>query len=198
MLTTVTDDRQTDYFTPYCVCACGVIIRNSYICPPTRENIMYVPCMAATWINPEIHCNIILHIHIHIHCTYINILFIRILATATINFSLAGVQLLIKGGSYLGTVFINLERHLLVTLTQQTQFSGLISNVRLINKQQNQAKDLKVSAMFLPRTSDRAWLMVAYDHAHLIVFAHACGHYSRAATISFVGLHVRLLFEGGY
>ena len=119
---------------------------------------MYIPCMAATCINPEIHCNIIRHIYIH--GTYINTVFIRILATATINFSLAGVQLLIKGGSYLRMVFINLERHLLVTLTQQTQFSGLISNVRSINKQQNQAKDLKVSAMFLPRTSDRAWLMV--------------------------------------
>ena len=35
-------------------------------------------------------------------------------------------------------------------------------------------------------------------HAHLIVFAHACGYYSRAATISFTELQVRLLFEGGY
>ena len=33
------------------------------------------------------------------------------------------------------------------------------------------------------------------NHAHLIVFAHACGYYSRAATISFVELHVRLLYS---
>ena len=35
-------------------------------------------------------------------------------------------------------------------------------------------------------------------HTHLIVFTHACGYYSRAATISLVELQVRLLFEGGY
>ena len=33
--------------------------------------------------------------------------FIRILAAATINFSLAGVQLLIEGGSYSRAAFIN-------------------------------------------------------------------------------------------
>ena len=33
--------------------------------------------------------------------------FIQILAAATINFSLAGVQLLIEGGSYLRVAFIN-------------------------------------------------------------------------------------------
>ena len=36
------------------------------------------------------------------------------------------------------------------------------------------------------------------SHTHLIVFTHACGYYSRAATISLVDLQVRLLFEGGY
>ena len=35
-------------------------------------------------------------------------------------------------------------------------------------------------------------------HTHFIVFTHACGYYSRAATISLVDLQVRLLFEGGY
>ena len=33
--------------------------------------------------------------------------FIRIVATATINFSLAGVRLLIEGGSYSRAAFIN-------------------------------------------------------------------------------------------
>ena len=44
--------------------------------------------------------------------------FIRILAVATITFNLAGVRLLIEGASYSKAAFINLERHLLVTLTQ--------------------------------------------------------------------------------
>ena len=35
-------------------------------------------------------------------------------------------------------------------------------------------------------------------HTHLIVFTHACGYYSRAATISLAELQVQLLFEGGY
>ena len=35
-------------------------------------------------------------------------------------------------------------------------------------------------------------------HTHLIVLAHACSYYSRAATISLAELQVRLLFEGGY
>ena len=42
---------------------------------------------------------------------------------------------------------------------------------------------------------------MAYDrgHAHLIyLFMHACGYYSRAATISFAELQVRLLFKRGY
>ena len=37
-----------------------------------------------------------------------------------------------------------------------------------------------------------------HDHTHLIEFAHAFGYYSRAATISFAELQVRLLFKGGY
>ena len=37
----------------------------------------------------------------------INTIFIRIVAAATINFSLAGAQLLIEGGSYSRAAFIN-------------------------------------------------------------------------------------------
>ena len=36
-----------------------------------------------------------------------------------------------------------------------------------------------------------------HGHTHLIVFAHVCGYYSRAATISFAELQVQLLIEGG-
>ena len=40
-------------------------------------------------------------------CFPVHTVFIRIVAAATINFSLAGVQLLIEGGSYSRVAFIN-------------------------------------------------------------------------------------------
>ena len=46
--------------------------------------------------------------------------------------------------------------------------------------------------------NERACSTCDRDHTHLVDFAHACGYYSRAATISFTELQVRLLFEGGY
>ena len=49
--------------------------------------------------------------------------------------------------------------------------------------------------MFLPRTIDEVTRNVR-GHAHLIAFAHTCGYCSRAATISFAELHVRLLLGG--
>ena len=36
------------------------------------------------------------------------------------------------------------------------------------------------------------------DHTHLIEFAHGCGYYSRAATISFTELQVWLLFKASF
>ena len=48
-----------------------------------------------------------LHQYGAIYYTVLN--FIRILAVATINFSLAGVRLLIESGSYSKAAFINLE-----------------------------------------------------------------------------------------
>ena len=54
--------------------------------------------------------------------------FILIVATATINFSLAGVRLLIEGGSYSRTALIILERYLplpsINIATRKTIFSG--------------------------------------------------------------------------
>ena len=49
--------------------------------------------------------------------------------------------------------------------------------------------------MFLPRTSNRLWLAIVATHACLIVFVHVCGYYSRAATVSFAELQVRLLYS---
>ena len=48
-------------------------------------------------------------------------------ATATINFSLAGVELLIEGGSYSRAAFITSERYLLVSCRDRpwiNSFSG--------------------------------------------------------------------------
>ena len=59
-----------------------------------------------------------------------NTVFIRILAAATINFSLAGVQLLIEGGSYLRAAFINFGVTSLGDIDTMTSFSGLFLNIR--------------------------------------------------------------------
>ena len=61
----------------------------------------------------------ILMSHFYVVAKWNNItIFIRIVAAATINFSLAGVRLLIEGGSNSRAALIDLERHLLVTLTR--------------------------------------------------------------------------------
>ena len=52
------------------------------------------------------------------------------------------------------------------------------------------------SAIVCP--NERVHFTCDRDHTHLIDFAHACSYYSRAATISFTELHLRLLFKGGY
>ena len=46
------------------------------------------------------------------HLLCIHTVFIRIVAAATINFGLAGVRLLIEGGSYSRAAFIYLEGYL--------------------------------------------------------------------------------------
>ena len=103
---------------------------------------------------------------------YVYTIFIRILATGTINFSLAGVQLLFEGGSYYfwsDTSFCDID-------TIDSFFKTNIPDIRSRNKQQNQARDI-------------------FCQTHLIVFAHACGYYSRVATISIAELHVWLLIR---
>ena len=56
-----------------------------------------------------------------------------------------------------------------------------------------QARLLHVSAL-----NKRLCTARDHSHTHLILYAHACGYYSGAATIIFGELQVRLLFEGGY
>ena len=66
----------------------------------------------------------------------------------------------------------------------------------MIEKQQhNQARDIFCHAFASNR---RSFTACERGHTHLIVFTHARGYYSRAATISLAELQVRLLFKGGY
>ena len=62
--------------------------------------------------------------HAHVHS--LHTVFIRIVATATINFSLAGVRLLIEVGSYSRAALLISERYLLMpSIKTATQKTGL-------------------------------------------------------------------------
>ena len=108
--------------------------------------------------------------------------FIRIVAAATINFSLAGVWLLIEGGSYSRTAFIYLEGYLcadpVVFCSDRLVFQNYFSNSRDImieKQQQNQARDIFCHVFASNR---RSFMACEHGHTHLIVFTHACGYYS--------------------
>ncbi len=96
-----------------------------------------------------------------------NTIFIRIVAVATFNLSLAGVQLLNEGGFYLFQSDTSWYRDIMTE-----------------KQRQNQAEDV-LSCLCL-----KIKIVHVYDrgHTHLIVFVHACGYDSRAATISFAEL----------
>ena len=72
----------------------------------------------------------VLHMYMLLPRINTHSIFIRIVATATINFSLAGVQLLIEGGSYSRMALTILERYLqlpsIKIAMQKTIFSGLV------------------------------------------------------------------------
>ena len=81
-----------------------------------------------------------------------------VLTVATINFSLAGVQLLINGGSYSRATFILFGAvplgdidTCMIDLIFRIDFQDMIEN-----KQQNQAK----YTMFLPQSNDCFRLMI--------------------------------------
>ena len=123
---------------------------------------------------------------------------------ATINFSLAGVRLLIKGGSYSRTALIILEQYMplpsIKIAMRKTMFQDFSSNNRYDRKMSSHTALEPSQGLFLPcfclelMIVHRLWSWPR----PLIVFAHACSYYSRAATISFTELQVRLLFEGSY
>ena len=87
--------------------------------------------------------------------------------------------------------------HLVVSCCDRLVFQDYFSNIRdiMIEKQQNQARDVFCHAFAL---NWQLFMVCERAHTHLIVFTHACGYYSRPATISLAELQVRLLFEGGY
>ena len=88
--------------------------------------------------------------------------FIRIVATATINFSLAGVRLLIEGGSYSRAAFINFGATPLGDIdTVDSFFRTDIRIFELYDREiSSKTKPRTFSAMFLPRTNDRSWLAI--------------------------------------
>ena len=110
-------------------------------------------------------------------------IFIGIVAVATINFSLAEVWLLIKGGSHLRVCYI--FRTYIFTLPS----TYLIKNHANAVFCHNFALNKRAFAMAL---------VIMTIPIQLIEIARACSYYSRAATVSFAEFQVPLLFEGGY
>ena len=102
-------------------------------------------------------------------------------SAATINFSLARVQLLIEGGSYSRTDLIILELYLPLSSKKiamwKTFFRTGLRITKIWSKIKQpcclRTKPRTTSAMLLPRSNDRG-------HTHLIVFVHACGFFHRA------------------
>ena len=85
--------------------------------------------------------------------------FIRILAAATFDFCLAGVWLLIEGGSYLRAAFINFGAISPTDIDTVDSFSGPI--FKIYNQEiSSGTKPRTFSATFLPRTNDRSWLAI--------------------------------------
>ena len=89
-------------------------------------------------------------------------LFIRILAAATINFSLAGVWLLIEGGSYLREAIINFGAIDLGDIDTIDSFFMTDFRIFVIDdrKLSSRTKPRTFSAMFLPQTNDHSWLAI--------------------------------------
>ena len=123
---------------------------------------------------------------------------------ATINFSLAWVWLLIEGGSYSRAAFIYFRPILDVQSTkivaQKTGLQRLHFKKSTYDRRRSFHAAVESQGCLLPwfAQNERACSAGDHDHTHLIEFAYAYGYYSRAATISFTELWVRLLFEGSY
>ena len=128
---------------------------------------------------------------------------VRIVATATINFSLAWVWLLIKVGSYLRAAFIYFRLTLDCVVHEDCSTEDWFLETGLGEIDIQPSKKLPCCSRTKPRLSfamvcpERASTFHMRSWLHPLNRVRAC-YYSRAATISFTELHVRLLFEGGY
>ena len=88
--------------------------------------------------------------------------FIRIVAVATINFSLTGVWLLIEGGSYWRKALFILDRYLyadpVVSSYDRLVFRTTFRIFEILwSKNSSRIKPGKSSVMLLPGTDDRSW-----------------------------------------
>ena len=91
-----------------------------------------------------------------------------VLYRALVNFSLAGVPLLIEGCSYLRVAFINLG----ATPLGDIDMMGSFFKINLeIDDQPSQLGDVFIMQTFMACDC---------NHAYLVMFAHACSYYSRA------------------
>ena len=88
--------------------------------------------------------------------------FIQIVAAATINFSLAGVRLLIEGSSYLRAAFIDFGATPLGDIdTVDSFFRTDLRIFELYDQEISSAtKPRTFSAMFLPLPNDHSWLAI--------------------------------------
>ena len=113
-----------------------------------------------------------------------NTVFIWIVAVTIINFSLAGVQLLIKGGFYLfwRDTFAPTRWYLvMIWLVFQDYFSNS-RDIMIKKQQQNQTRDI-----FCHAFASNWWSFMVCErgHTHLIVFTHACRYYHKSRIFRF-------------
>ena len=120
-----------------------------------------------------------------------------------LNFSLAGVRLLIEGGSYSRVAFINFRLILHGATHNNSTTEDWFMRAALQIMEIWSKKKLPHNRRTKPRWSSampNKQLFTACNrgHIHWIEFTHVCGYYSRVAAVSFIELQVWLLFEGGY
>ena len=117
---------------------------------------------------------------------YLGTVFIRIVAAATINFSLAWVRLLIEGGSYSRAAFINFGPILDDVIHKNCSTEGWFSKTALRVIEIRSSKKLPRCSKTKPRPSsvtEQASALYLRSWPHPLNRVRAC---------------VRLLFEGGY
>ena len=127
------------------------------------------------------------------------IIFVWTAAVATINFSLAGVWLLIKSGCYSSVTLITFGPIPQGAVHKNGEYIRLVCEGYTSNNQDI----INEEAATLPRNQTKAvcchgfaWMNACnHDHPHLIKTAHACSYYSRVATTIKQYFYAREIYE---